>query len=242
MAPVSSVVAAWDLGLRLREKRELLGLLGKDVQAKTRIATSYLSAVERGKQQLSEDKLTEVAKPLEFNKAGIAELIRLRAQALDRGWWTKFSALVPEDVLRLFGFECGAESIRTYSSDVVYGMLQTERYARDYRSWRPERPARRDRSPGRGTNCSTDPTGCAGSSPASRRDERGRAAPADRRARGAARATPPPVQVDHQLLGHHRHPDRAVHRHRPQRHGAARTSTSSPSPAAPCLHWCGSRP
>lgn len=130
MAPVSSVVAAWDLGRRLREKRELLGLLGKEVQAKTKVATSYLSAVERGKQQLSEEKLTEVAKLLEFNKAGIADLIRLRAQALDRGWWIKFSALFPEDVLRLFGFEYGAESIRTYSSNVVYGMLQTERYAR----------------------------------------------------------------------------------------------------------------
>ncbi len=130
MAPVSSVVAAWDLGLRLREKRELLGLKGKDVNAHTEIATSYLSAVERGKQQLSVEKLTEVAELLEFDKSAIAELVHLRSQALDRGWWIKFSALFSEDLLRLFGFEHGAESIRTYSSGLVYGMLQTERYAR----------------------------------------------------------------------------------------------------------------
>src|SRR5256885_8538060 len=98
MAPVSSVVAAWDLGRRLREKRELLGLLAKDVNAKTTIATSYLSAVERGKQQLSEEKLTEVAKLLEFTKSGIAELLKLRAQALDRGRWIKYSALFSDDL------------------------------------------------------------------------------------------------------------------------------------------------
>lgn len=130
MAPVSSVVAAWDLGLRLREKRELLGLRGADVHAATGIATTYLSAVERGKQQLSEEKLRAVATLLEFDEDAIAEMLHLRSQALDRGWWVKFSALFHEDLLRMFGFEHGAESIRTYCSGLVYGMLQTERYAR----------------------------------------------------------------------------------------------------------------
>lgn len=130
MAPQSSVVAAWDLGLRLKQKRESLCLRGKDVEAKTGIATTYLSAVEKGKQHLSEEKVRAIAKLLEFDEAAIAELIALREQALIRGWWVKYSALFNEDLLRLFGFEHGAESIRTFDSGLVYGLLQTERYAR----------------------------------------------------------------------------------------------------------------
>lgn len=130
MAPTSPVVAAWDLGLRLREKRELLGLNGRELSAAAGIAPSYLSAVEKGKQHLSEEKLKTVSELLEFDKDATAELLRLRSQAVVRGWWTKFSALFPEDVLRMFGFEHGAESIRTYCSGLVYGLLQTERYAR----------------------------------------------------------------------------------------------------------------
>jgi transcriptional regulator with XRE-family HTH domain len=130
MAPPSPVVAGWDLGLRLREKRELLGLRGKDVNAAIELAPTYLSAVEKGKQQLSVDKLRALAGLLEFDDNAIAEMIRLRGEALGRGWWSKFTALFSEDLLRMFGYEHGAESIRTYCSGLVYGMLQTEGYAR----------------------------------------------------------------------------------------------------------------
>lgn len=130
MAPPSPVVAGWDLGLRLREKRELLGLRGKDVNAAIELAPTYLSAVEKGKQQLSVPKLRALAGLLEFDEDATVEMIRLRGEALGRGWWSKFTALFSEDLLRLFGYEHGAESIRTYSSGLVYGMLQTERYAR----------------------------------------------------------------------------------------------------------------
>lgn len=130
MAPQSPVVAGWDLGLRLREKRELLGLRGKDVHAAIDLVPTYLSAVEKGKQQLSEDKLRALATMLEFDGDAITEMIRLRGEALGRGWWSKFTALFSEDLLRFFGYEYGAESIRTYCSGLVYGMLQTERYAR----------------------------------------------------------------------------------------------------------------
>lgn len=130
MAPPSPVVAGWDLGLRLREKRELLGLRGKDVNAAIGLAPTYLSAVEKGKQQLSEDKLRALGELLEFDEDAVAEMIGLRGQALGRGWWSKFTALFSEELLRFFGYEYGAESIRTYCSGLVCGMLQTERYAR----------------------------------------------------------------------------------------------------------------
>jgi len=129
MAPLSPTVAAWDLGLRLKERRELLDLRGEDIRKATKVSATYLSSVEKGKKHLSEEKLQVVAAFLEFGQDDIAEMLRLRSQAVDHGWWSKFSALFPDDLLRLFGFEHGAESIRTYSSGLVYGMLQTERVA-----------------------------------------------------------------------------------------------------------------
>jgi transcriptional regulator with XRE-family HTH domain len=107
-----------------------MGLRGKDVNAATGIGPTYLSAVEKGKQQLSEDKVRALATLLEFDENAIVEMLDLRSQALVRGWWTKFSALFDDDLLRYFGFEHGAESVRTYDSGLVYGVLQTERYAR----------------------------------------------------------------------------------------------------------------
>lgn len=130
MAPMSPAVAGWDLGLRLKDKRELLGLRGKDIHDGTGISATYLSSVEKGKKQLSEDKLRAVATLLEFDEDAIAEMLRLRSQAVGRGWWSKFSALFDEELLRYFGYEYGAESVRTYGSGLVYGVLQTERYAR----------------------------------------------------------------------------------------------------------------
>lgn len=130
MIPESSIIATWEIGLRLRGKRDLLGLRCADISAATKISVAYLAAVEKGKKVISEDKLRAVAEVLEFDEATIAELVVLREQALVRGWWAKYTALFDAELVRFFGFEHGAESVRTYNSDVVYGLLQTERYAR----------------------------------------------------------------------------------------------------------------
>ncbi|MEV0089735.1 DUF5753 domain-containing protein [Saccharopolyspora sp. NPDC050642] len=59
-----------------------------------------------------------------------SRLVPAGSAATHRGWWTKYSALFSEDLLRFFGFEHGAESLRTYGSDLIFGLLQTEDYAR----------------------------------------------------------------------------------------------------------------
>jgi transcriptional regulator with XRE-family HTH domain len=130
MIPESSIVATWELGLRLKEKRDLLDLRVADVHAATGISVAYLAAVEKGKKVIAEDKLRAVAKVLEFDEATVAEMVVLRERAHVRGWWTKYSALFDAELVRFFGFEHGAESIRSYNSGVIYGLLQTERYAR----------------------------------------------------------------------------------------------------------------
>ncbi|MEU6270169.1 helix-turn-helix domain-containing protein [Saccharopolyspora shandongensis] len=130
MAPVSPTVAAWSLGLRVRDKREEAGLSGAVAAKKIGIAAAYLSDVERGKKNLSADRLEILLSVYEFPADEAEEIRSLREQATRRGWWNKYTAIFNTDMLRFFGFEHGAESLHTYDSDLINGLLQTEAYAR----------------------------------------------------------------------------------------------------------------
>jgi transcriptional regulator with XRE-family HTH domain len=125
----SPTVASWDLGLRLRDKRNLLGLPGSEVAGTLGMSVQFLSAVEHGKKKLPEDKLVTLLASYEFDDEEAAELHALREQAVRRGWWAQFSALFSDELLRLFGFEHGAESVRAYDNGLMNGLLQTEEYA-----------------------------------------------------------------------------------------------------------------
>lgn len=126
----SPTVASWELGLRLREKRDLLGLSGSDVaKVVLGLSAQFLSAVENGKKKLPEDKLTALVAAYELDVEEAAELRSLREQANERGWWTRFNALFSDELQRLFGFEHGAESVRAHDNGLMNGLLQTEEYA-----------------------------------------------------------------------------------------------------------------
>ncbi|MFC7341404.1 DUF5753 domain-containing protein [Saccharopolyspora griseoalba] len=130
MAPVSPTVAAWAIGLRIRERREERGFRAANAAKQVGVAAAYLSDVEHGKKNLAEDRLNELVELYEIDDAEAEELRELRDQATQRGWWMNYSALFSDELLRFFGFEHGAESLRTYGSDLVAGPLQTPDYAR----------------------------------------------------------------------------------------------------------------
>lgn len=130
MAPISATVAMWAIGLRLRERREERGFRSADAAKQTGVAAAYLSDIENGKKNLSEGRLNELIELYEIDAEEADELRDLREQATRRGWWTKYSALFSDELLRFFGFEHGAESLRTYGSDLIAGPLQTASYAR----------------------------------------------------------------------------------------------------------------
>ncbi|MGW1677038.1 DUF5753 domain-containing protein [Saccharopolyspora sp. NPDC002376] len=130
MAPTSPTVAAWELGLRVRNKRDEAGLSGAGAAKKIGIAAAYLSDVERGKKNLSADRLEILIEIYEFAEDEAEELRNLREDATRRGWWNKYTAIFNTDMIRFFGFEHGADSLHTYDSDLINGLLQTKDYAR----------------------------------------------------------------------------------------------------------------
>ncbi|HWC79321.1 MAG TPA: helix-turn-helix transcriptional regulator [Pseudonocardiaceae bacterium] len=129
MAPTSPVVARWDLGRRLKEKRDLLGLDGPEVRRLTGISPSYLSDVEGGKKSIPAARLDTLVGAYEFSRDEAEELHRLRVQAGERGWWSKYTALFTPEILRMFGYEHGAEAVLSFNNSVIIGLLQTRDYA-----------------------------------------------------------------------------------------------------------------
>lgn len=130
MAPISSAVASWELGLRLIEGRKETGLNGTDAAKEAGVTGAFLSEVERGKKNIAEDRLNMLIKIYSIVEEEAEELRTLRMQAGGRGWWTGYSALFSDQLLRFFGYEYGAETLQTFDSSVVNGLLQTEDYAR----------------------------------------------------------------------------------------------------------------
>ncbi|MGW3467106.1 helix-turn-helix domain-containing protein [Saccharopolyspora sp. NPDC000995] len=129
MPPKSPAVAAWELGLRLRDAREEVGLNGVTAAKRLGISQNFLSDVEHGKRRLTEEKLSEAAELFNVQPEELGDLRALRDETDQRGWWTRFSGLFPPELLRYFGYEWGAESILTHESLMIPGLLQTEAYA-----------------------------------------------------------------------------------------------------------------
>jgi transcriptional regulator with XRE-family HTH domain len=126
----SSVVQAWELGLRLRERREQLGLTAALVGKTTGIGGTNLSAIEGGKRRLTAAKLTDLAGVYELSAPELAEWEAIRARAERREWYHDYTTLHSEEFLRFLGLEAGAVSERSYQAELIPGLLQTADYAR----------------------------------------------------------------------------------------------------------------
>src|SRR5262245_45197639 len=124
MPPQSPTLASWELGLRLRQRREQLGVEVKTITERLGFSRNYWSAVENERKILSAEKLPQVLDLLEYDDEERAELTELREAARQRGWWSSYSALFGSELLRYYGLEHGAQTIRTYESLLIPGLLQ----------------------------------------------------------------------------------------------------------------------
>ena len=131
MSPLASpVVAAWELALRLRERRRRLGIDVKRITQELDFSRNYWSAVENERKILSEESLRKIITLFEFDESEGQELLDLRAATKERGWWSAYPKLLDHDVQRMLGFEHGAQEIRGHESLLIPGLLQTRDYAR----------------------------------------------------------------------------------------------------------------
>ncbi|WP_329107648.1 helix-turn-helix domain-containing protein [Micromonospora sp. NBC_01699] len=116
--------------MRLRQRREEIGLTAVAAGRAVGIIQAYVSGVEAGRVKLPAHRLAQLVEVYELEADDAAELEKLRVGATRRGWWHDYSQLFPAEFLRFLGYESGADHIRCYSTEVVPGLLQTEEYAR----------------------------------------------------------------------------------------------------------------
>src|SRR5262245_37983713 len=119
MALPSPVVAGWELVLRLRERREQVGVEVKHITQALGFSRNYWSAVENERKILSEDQLKKLLKLLEFGADESKDMLSLREIAKDRGWWSTYSGLFDSELQRMFGLEHGAHSLRAYENLLI---------------------------------------------------------------------------------------------------------------------------
>ncbi|WP_225725517.1 MULTISPECIES: helix-turn-helix transcriptional regulator [unclassified Nocardia] len=128
--PTSPIVARWELALRLRQRREELGLSPASITKKLGLSPAYLSHIENERNLMSEDKLRPLLDVLDIDMSEQEELLALHAIAKGRGWWNRYTATFGTELIRLFGLEYGAHTIRVFESVAIPGLLQCPEYVR----------------------------------------------------------------------------------------------------------------
>jgi hypothetical protein len=126
-------VSGRELAVRLRHRRESLpGLTVKGIADQLDVTRNYWTLVETNRAILTEPNMAKVLDILGFNDdpGEAAELAELHRQARTRGWWQDYRGMYPDEGMRFFGLEAGADRIRSFESLLMPGLLQHADYAR----------------------------------------------------------------------------------------------------------------
>lgn len=132
-APTGPTVRRMQLGWELKQLRDKAGLtLAQAVEGLT-FSPSKLHRTENGLTGLPKvQDLKDLLDRYGVEEAGDVDfLVEIHRDSLNRGWWSVYRSVMPSGMSMFIGLESGARSVRAWQPDVVYGLLQTERYARE---------------------------------------------------------------------------------------------------------------
>ncbi|MFB7868011.1 helix-turn-helix domain-containing protein [Streptomyces sp. NPDC056069] len=120
------------LGAELERLRTQSGLTMDQVVEGLPVSSSQYYKVSRGTSAFrKQEHLVLVLERLGVtDKDDVAFLVDIHRDSLNRGWWSTYSRNMPSGMAFYVGLEDGARAIRGWQPTVVYGLLQTENYAR----------------------------------------------------------------------------------------------------------------
>ncbi|MFE9525119.1 helix-turn-helix transcriptional regulator [Streptomyces sp. NPDC006631] len=118
------------LGRELRNLREAKSLTAAQVAKGLSWSESKVSRIEGGKSPLSDKdaKLLLNTYGVEDSRE-VAQFVDLVRRSRQNGWWHSYGDALPEWFKPYLGFEADASQILIYETELVHGLLQTERYA-----------------------------------------------------------------------------------------------------------------
>jgi hypothetical protein len=119
------------LGAQLRRLRETAGISADQAGYEIRASRSKISRMETGRVGLKtrdvEDLLTLYGVTDELQRAKVTALA---GRSRSPEWWAKYHDILPDWFETYLGLESAATSIRSFETQFVPGLFQTEEYAR----------------------------------------------------------------------------------------------------------------
>lgn len=128
MAPSSPTVSLLEFRLRIRKRRDELGISAEDVRKHLNVSRVYYSSIENGRAILSDAKLDPLLSILELEDQ-TEELGTLLSESRIRGWWQDYAGVLSPTMIDFLGLEHGAARARITENRVVTGLMQTREYA-----------------------------------------------------------------------------------------------------------------
>ncbi|HEU0089552.1 MAG TPA: helix-turn-helix transcriptional regulator [Pseudonocardiaceae bacterium] len=117
------------LGMELRRLRTAAGITREVAADEIACSPTKITHLESGR---NSPRKAELKVLLQLYGASVEEhaaLEELRLEASERGWWS--TARLPEWLAAYVGLEADASSLRTFTLELIPGLLQTEAYTRE---------------------------------------------------------------------------------------------------------------
>ena len=115
-----------ELGTRLRQLRLARGKTAEDVAQTLMVSATKITRLETGARGVNLRDVRDLCNFYEVSDDEREHLMRLASQSREDSWFQHYDLPHPTYV----GLETSAASVADYKSDVINGLLQTERYAR----------------------------------------------------------------------------------------------------------------
>ncbi|WP_335970393.1 MULTISPECIES: helix-turn-helix domain-containing protein [Streptomycetaceae] len=119
------------LGKVLEKMREDRGLSTAEVASALGFSKEKLWRVESGRTSLPNPKdLTSLLEYYQQDDETIDSLLTIHRESLQAGWWVPYNPHFQKGMRDYVGMETDAVSINAWQPNLVFGLLQTEEYAR----------------------------------------------------------------------------------------------------------------
>ncbi|WP_026411280.1 helix-turn-helix domain-containing protein [Actinomadura oligospora] len=127
-------VRARRLRYELRRLREARALTIEQVaqRAEGDFSTSTISRWETGDRRIKPTDLRRLLEIYEAEEQKRDVLVALAREARQRGWWQKYGTAVPSWFQFFVGLESECSLVKTYESELIPGLLQTQDYHRAF--------------------------------------------------------------------------------------------------------------
>jgi transcriptional regulator with XRE-family HTH domain len=129
--PRGPTVLRMMLGVQLRRYRETAGMSPEQAAYEIRASRSKISRMEHGRVGFKRRDVADLLTLYGVRDEQVrARMLSFAEQASTPGWWSKYDDVLPDWFEAFLGLEGAASVIRTFELQFVYGLFQTEAYAR----------------------------------------------------------------------------------------------------------------